>query len=67
MKVQKEITVALENVPGSLGHLCGCIAAKRINILGVSVVESKDMCLVQLAKSFDTDHPGSLPMMWVWN
>jgi len=48
MKVRKEITVALENAPGRLGHLCGCLAAKKINIIAISVVESANMGLVRL-------------------
>ena len=48
MKVQKEITVALENAPGRLGHLCACLAAKKINIIAISVVESANMGLVRM-------------------
>ena len=48
MKVRKEITVALENAPGRLGHLCGCLAERKINILAISVVESANMGLVRM-------------------
>jgi hypothetical protein len=48
MKVRKELTVALENAPGRLGHLCACIAEQKANILAVSVVESANMGLVRL-------------------
>ena len=47
MKVRKEITIALENAPGRLGHLCACIAEKA-NILAISVVESANMGIVRL-------------------
>lgn len=48
MKVRKEITVALENAPGRLGHLCECIAGKKVNILAISVVESANMGIVRM-------------------
>jgi hypothetical protein len=48
MKLRTEITVALENRPGALGHLCRCLAENGINILAVSVVESTGMGLVRL-------------------
>jgi hypothetical protein len=48
MKVRKEITVALENAPGRLGHLCECLAAKKINILAISVVETANVGLVRM-------------------
>jgi hypothetical protein len=59
MKVRKEITVAVENAPGRLGHLCECMAARKINILGISVVESRDMCLVRMV----VDKPAVLAKM----
>ncbi|HUV37986.1 MAG TPA: acetolactate synthase [Planctomycetota bacterium] len=59
MKVRKEITVALENAPGRLGHLCECIAAKKINILAISVVESANMGLVRVV----VDKPEALLKM----
>jgi hypothetical protein len=48
MKVRKEITVALENKPGVLGHLCCCLAEKKVNILAVSVHESAGVGIVRL-------------------
>ena len=48
MKVRKEITVALENAPGRLGHLCSCLAARKINIIAISVVESANMGIVRM-------------------
>ena len=48
MKVRKELTVALENKPGALGHLCSCLAEKKINILALSVHESAEVGIVRL-------------------
>jgi hypothetical protein len=48
MKVRKEITVALENKPGALGHLCCCLADRKINILAVSVHESAEVGIVRM-------------------
>lgn len=48
MKVRKEIAVALENMPGRLGHLCGCLAGKKINIIAISVVESANLAIVRM-------------------
>jgi len=48
MKVRKELTVALENKPGVLGHLCCCLARKKINILAVSVHESAEVGIVRM-------------------
>jgi len=48
MKVRKEITVALENAPGRLGHLCACLADEKINILAISVVESANIGIVRM-------------------
>ena len=59
MKVRKEITIALENAPGRLGHLCACIAANKINIIAISVVESANMGLVRVV----VDKPAKLLKM----
>ncbi len=59
MKVRKEITVALENAPGRLGHLCGCLADRKINILAISVVESANMGIVRMV----VDKPGAAAKM----
>lgn len=59
MKVRKEITVALENAPGRLGHLCGCLAERKVNILAISVVESANMGLVRLV----VDKPAAVVKM----
>lgn len=48
MKVRKEITVALENKPGVLGHLCKCLGEKGINVLAISVVESANVGIVRM-------------------
>jgi len=48
MKVRKEITIAIENAPGRLAGLCECLAAKKVNILAISVVETANVGLVRL-------------------
>ena len=48
MKVRKEITVALENKPGALGHLCCCLAEQKINVLAISVHESAEVGIVRM-------------------
>ena len=48
MKIRPEITVAVENIPGRLAHLTKCLAARKVNILAVSVLESTDMGLVRM-------------------
>ncbi len=48
MKVRKELTVALENKPGALGHLCCCLAERKINILAISVHESAEVGIVRM-------------------
>jgi len=58
MKVRKEITIALENAPGRLGHLCACIAEKA-NILAISVVESANMGILRLV----VDKPAAVVKM----
>ncbi len=48
MKVRKELTVALENRPGALGWLCESLAAKKVNVLAISVHESAEVGIVRL-------------------
>jgi len=48
VKVKKQITVALENRPGRLALVSECLAKWKVNILGISVAETADLCVVRL-------------------
>jgi hypothetical protein len=53
MKVVKEVTLALVNRPGSLAKLSAGLAAAKVNIQAISVVESTDVSVVRVV----TDKP----------
>jgi hypothetical protein len=48
MKVRREITLALENVPGQLAHVCECLAQRKVNITAISAVETANIGLVRM-------------------
>jgi len=39
---EKQLTVVLENHPGTLADVCSCLAQKEINILALSIAEMID-------------------------
>jgi hypothetical protein len=39
---EKQLTVFLENHPGTLANVCGCLAEKEINILALSISDMID-------------------------
>jgi len=65
-KVKREISVTLENRPGRLAHVCGCLADRNVNLVALSAVEGKGSSVVR----FVADKPkkalrmltGSCPM-----
>ena len=48
MKKVKQISVALQNKPGTLALACQCMAEEKVNILAISVAETSEMCIVRL-------------------
>ena len=48
MKKTKQISVSLENKPGRLAHLCGCLAEGGVNIVAISVVETTEQGVVRM-------------------
>lgn len=39
---ERQLTVVLENHPGTLANVCGCLAEKEINILALSIADMID-------------------------
>lgn len=48
MKKAKQISVSLENRPGRLAHLCGCLAKGGVNIVAISVAETTEQGVVRM-------------------
>ena len=48
MERKKQLSVSLENKPGTLARLCRGLADCRINVLALSVVETTEHSLVRL-------------------
>ena len=48
MKIQKQLSVFLENRPGALAKLCGTLSEAGINILALSVHDTVDNAVVRL-------------------
>ena len=48
MRIQKQLSVFLENRPGALAKLCGTLAEAGINILALSVNDTVDHAVVRL-------------------
>jgi len=48
MKKVKQLSVSLENKPGSLAHVCRCLADRKINIIALTVVETSEQGILRL-------------------
>ena len=48
MKVAKQLSVMLPNAPGQLAMLCKKLAAAKVNIKAISVVETSEQGIVRL-------------------
>jgi len=48
MKRARQLTVALPNQPGALAGMCEALAAAKVNIRAISVVDSTEACLVRV-------------------
>lgn len=48
MRIQKQLSVFLENRPGALAKLCGTLAEAGINILAMSVNDTVDHAVIRL-------------------
>ncbi|MFP4176736.1 MAG: amino acid-binding protein [Planctomycetota bacterium] len=48
MRLAKQISVFLENKPGTLGNMCDQLSAQEINIMALSVGDTADYAVVRL-------------------
>ena len=48
VKVRKQLSVFLSNRPGELSRLCGVLREHNVNMLGISVHDAIDHCLVRI-------------------
>jgi hypothetical protein len=48
MKVVKQLSLFLENKPGTLAAVCQALADKRINIFAISVLDAVDHAVVRM-------------------
>ncbi len=48
MAVKSQISVFLENRPGTLAKACGALARKKVNIQAISVADTVDSCVVRM-------------------
>ena len=48
MKIQKQLSVFLENRPGALAKLCGTLSEAGLNILALSISDTVDHAIVRL-------------------
>ena len=48
MKVEKQLSLFLENKPGTLGAMCQALADASINILAISVLDAVDHAVVRM-------------------
>lgn len=48
MKKVKQLSVSLENKPGRLGHVCRCLADRKVNIIALTVVETSEQGILRL-------------------
>ncbi|MBI4543199.1 MAG: ACT domain-containing protein [Gemmatimonadetes bacterium] len=48
MAVLKQLSVTMENSPGTLAHMCGALAAKKVNILALMSGGHEGKSLVRL-------------------
>ena len=53
MKKVKQLTLFLDNKPGVLSRVCASLARRKVNIAGISVLESHDHSVVRII----TDNP----------
>ena len=51
MKIVEQLSLLLENQPGTLADVCDALAAARINIYGLSVADASDHAVVRLVVS----------------
>ena len=48
VKIRKQLSVFLSNRPGELSRLCGVLRENNINMMGISVHDAVDHCLVRI-------------------
>ncbi len=51
MKIVDQLSLLLENQPGTLADVCDALAAARINIYGLSVADATDHAVVRMVVS----------------
>jgi hypothetical protein len=44
----KQLSVSLENRPGRIAHVCGCLAERKINIIALSVIDTSEQGILRL-------------------
>jgi len=59
MKAAKQISVAMENKRGELEHFCSALAARKVNILAMSVVGSSEQSILRMV----VDRPDAVAEM----
>jgi len=59
-KKAKQISVSLENRPGRLAHVTGCLADRKINIIALSVAETTEQSILRLV----VDKPDQVAKMF---
>jgi len=55
MRVDKQLSVFLENRPGTLARMCEALAEKGINLLALSVSDTVDHAVVRMVVDKPTD------------
>src|SRR6059036_1406387 len=51
MKVEKQLSLFLENKPGTLAAVCQALAEHKINILAISILDAVDHAVVRMVVS----------------
>ena len=51
MEIAKQLSVFLENKPGTLAALCDALAEKKINILALTILDTVDHAVVRMVVS----------------
>lgn len=51
MKIVEQLSLLLENQPGTLADVCDALAVARINIYGLSVADASDHAVVRMVVS----------------
>ena len=54
MKVEKQLSLFLENKPGTLAAVCQALADEAVNIYAISVVDAVDHAVVRMVVSDPT-------------